>query len=572
MVYSCALWDQADAQDSLERAQERKVAHFADALGVGGRRVLDVGCGWGAVADLLLGDHGAADVVGLTPSAAQVSSARGRASSGATFLAEGWASHEPSVPYDAIVCIEASEHFARDDLDVTAKVQVYRGFFDRCAAWLAPGGRLGLQAICLDNVGHGESHDPGSAVTGLIREEIFPESMSSSLSELALGWETHFRLESLLVQPDHYVTTFQEWSRRLRAAGSRAVGLVGPSTLRSFERYFAASLLLFRLRQQTLYRIVLSRRPEPKRWAAPPSASPPAPDDAVAASPGASVSAISSHYDLSNDFYRAWLGPSMSYSSGLWDERVTGNDAAQAAKVAHFAQALSVAGGRLLDVGCGWGAQLRPMVERHGVARATGLTLSSAQHDWLVARPVPNTEIEPRDWAEHPPGEHYDAIICFGAFEHFATDGSTGDERVAAYRRFFSRCFGWLPEGGRVGLETIAHDDAPDTTSPLGRGPLGDFVLELYPESLSPHLCELVLGFEPYFLVHELRADGDDFARTVRAWLRALVEHREQVVADVGEPVYRRFKTYLASSEVQFRMRTITNYRLVLERRPAVRW
>ena len=35
---------------------------------------------------------------------------------------------------------------------------------------------------------------------------------------------------------------------------------------------------------------------------------------------------------------------------------------------------------------------------------------------------------------------------------------------------------------GRIGLETIAHDGAPDTDSPLGRGPLGDTVLELNQE------------------------------------------------------------------------------------------
>jgi cyclopropane-fatty-acyl-phospholipid synthase len=186
-------------------------------------------------------------------------------------------------------------------------------------------------------------------------------------------------------------------------------------------------------------------------------------------------------------------------------------------------------------------------------------------------RRVPRTEVRLESWLDHDPAERYDAIMSFGAFEHFARDGTTGDARVRAYRDFFARCFGWLSEGGRLGLETIAHDDAPDTSAPLGRGPLGDFVLGLYPESLSPHLCEIVLGFEPYFLVRELRADGRDFGRTIHAWLAALVAHRAEAEAAVGAATYRRFKTYLAASEVQFRLRAITNYRLVLERRPSVR-
>ena len=47
------------------------------------------------------------------------------------------------------------------------------------------------------------------------------------------------------------------------------------------------------------------------------------------------------------------------------------------------------------------------------------------------------------------------------------------EERVGAYRRFFARCWALLVPGGRLGLETIAHDDAPDTAGPRGRGPLG---------------------------------------------------------------------------------------------------
>ena len=576
LVYSCARWEPEDPADTLERAQHRKVDHFATALGVRGGRVLDVGCGWGGAADRLQTVHGAAAVVGLTPSPGQAALAASRVGSGVTIREQSWSDHEPEGPYDAIVCIEASEHFARDGLAVEDKVAAYRAFFERAASWLRPGGRLGLQAICLDNAGHQESLSGGGAINDLIRSEIFPESMSSSLSELVLGWETDFRVEAFLAEPEHYVRTFQAWSSALRANAGRADELVGPEVHRRFARYFAASRALFRLRQQTLYRIVLSRRPEPKRWVSPPAPADPAPPVPPtvadpATGPGSSAPAIQAHYDLSNEFYALWLGPSMSYSSGRWTEGTPDDGAAQAEKVAYFAARLDVAGGRLLDVGCGWAAQLRPMVERHGVAEGVGLTMSDAQAAWVSERRVPRTEVRLESWVDHDPAQRYDAIMSFGAFEHFARDGTTGDARVRAYRAFFARCFGWLPEGGCLGLETIAHDDAPDTSAPLGRGPLGDFVLGLYPESLSPHLCEIVLGFEPYFLVRELRADGRDFGRTIHRWLARLVAHRAEAEAAVGAATYRRFKTYLAASEVQFRLRAITNYRLVLERRPAVR-
>jgi cyclopropane-fatty-acyl-phospholipid synthase len=80
-----------------------------------------------------------------------------------------------------------------------------------------------------------------------------------------------------------------------------------------------------------------------------------------------------------------------------------------------------------------------------------------------------------------------------------------------------------------------------------------------------------VLGFEPFFEVEMLRSDPADFARTCRAWLTALREHEHEAVSIAGEQTVRQFRRYLASSEIQFRTRLITNYRLVLHRRPAVR-
>ena len=96
-------------------------------------------------------------------------------------------------------------------------------------------------------------------------------------------------------------------------------------------------------------------------------------------------------------------------------------------------------------------------------------------------------------------------------------------------------------------------------------------MLDLFPESICPHLCELVLGFEPYFEVEVLRSDPEDFARTFRAWQVALRTRGAEAEAIVGEPLVRRFRRYLAASEIQFRTRILTNYRVVLHRRPAFR-
>jgi cyclopropane-fatty-acyl-phospholipid synthase len=585
LVYSCAWWEPDEGPELLSRAQLRKIDFFAERLHVDGARVLDVGCGWGALLDRFVRVHGAAAGVGIALSPAQAVFAGGRDVPGVAFRVESWVDHEPSEPYDAIACVEATEHFASDQMKPDEKVTVYRDFFRRAASWLRPGGRLGLQAICLDDVGHAGTRAGRGPFTDLILEQIFPESMSPSLSELVLGWETHFELDELHAHPDHYRKTFRAWALAHRRNEAVARELVGEDTRRTFARYLAGGEALFRLREQTLYRAVLRKRPEPKVWAVTVS-----PSDVAEAHDvqGASATAVRAHYDLSNAFYQDWLGPSMMYSSGLWPGPSDGVDpAADVArpdvaadleqahrrKIDFFARHVLPDGSprRVLDVGCGWGGTLRRLQGEHHVSDAVGLTLSAAQQRFLEEHPIQGAEIRLEDWRDHEPTERYGAIVTFGAFEHFARDGTTGPQRIAAYLHFFHRCWEWLSPGGRIGLETIAHDNASDTSTPRGRGPLGDFVLALFPESLCPHLGEIILGLEPYFQIEVLRSDGADFARTFRAWLVALRDHEHEASAIAGEERYRQYRRYLSASEIQFRTRVITNYRLVLRRRDHAR-
>jgi cyclopropane-fatty-acyl-phospholipid synthase len=574
-VYSCALWnDDEDPHTDLAAAQLRKLDFFADELGVTGARALDVGCGWGGLLQRFVGAHGLAQGVGLTLSESQAAYARGRGVPGVDFRVQSWVDHQPDAPYDAITCIEATEHLASDRLGADDKVAVYRQFFTRCAAWLKDDGRLGLQLICLDNVGHEGSRPGRGRASELIRVDIFPESMPASLSELVLAWETDFELVRFIDHHDHYWRTFRAWGLAFRAHRDTALALTDADTARTFARYFATGEIFFRRREHALYRVILKKRAQPKRWARTLRPS----DVASAAVPtaGASAEAVRYHYDVSNDFYRLWLGPTMMYSSGLWpstaDEADT-LDAAHGRKIDFFARQLRLQPGwSVLDVGCGWGHNLRRLVDVHGIESAVGLTLSPAQREWIACQPVPRADIRLEDWADHQPGRRYDAIVSYGAFEHFARDGTDGVQRVAAYRRFFARCFDWLAEDGRLGLETIAHDGAPDTAQPKGRGPLGDLVLDLFPQSICPHLCELVLGFEPYFEVEVLQSAAADFARTFRQWLLALREHEAAAQVMVGADTARRFRRYLVSSEMQFRTGALTNYRVVLHRRPKLRW
>ncbi len=87
---------------------------------------------------------------------------------------------------------------------------------------------------------------------------------------------------------------------------------------------------------------------------------------------------IHAHYDLGNDFYSAWLDPTMSYSSG-YGFGPDGLEASQRNKWARLAQRLGDPE-TLLEIGCGWGALSNHFATRG--AQVTGISLSDEQLHW----------------------------------------------------------------------------------------------------------------------------------------------------------------------------------------------
>src|ERR1700723_1803866 len=95
---------------------------------------------------------------------------------------------------------------------------------------------------------------------------------------------------------------------------------------------------------------------------------------------------IYAHYDIGNAFYSAWLDPSMTYSSALYEEHTPDLTAAQNNKYRRLAEAIGLQPGqRLLEIGCGWGGFAEYAAKTCG-ARVVGLTISKEQRDFAQAR------------------------------------------------------------------------------------------------------------------------------------------------------------------------------------------
>jgi len=275
---------------------------------------------------------------------------------------------------------------------------------------------------------------------------------------------------------------------------------------------------------------------------------------------GASAEAIQSHYDVSNDFYKLWLDPSMTYSSALWygDEDLS---AAQMNKIDwHISRSGIKKGERLLDVGCGWGALLERAVKIYGVGHAVGLTFSKAQAQYIKQKALFNVDVHVESWATHVPEQEYDAIVSIGAFEHFARLDQTPSEKVEGYRKFFDFCRKVLRSRGCLSLQTIVYENSD-------RRDFSDLIsTRIFPESDLPHFEEIFMSVRGLFEVVELRNDRNHYLRTLLRWLAALRSRRQEAVAMVGEETVASYEQYLRFSVVAFRLGGINLARIKMRR------
>jgi cyclopropane-fatty-acyl-phospholipid synthase len=265
------------------------------------------------------------------------------------------------------------------------------------------------------------------------------------------------------------------------------------------------------------------------------------------------AAAISHHYDVSNDFYRIVLGPSLTYSCAVWRDPSVGLEAAQAAKHELICQKLALQPGmRLLDVGCGWGSMVLHAAEHHGV-EAIGVTISERQVE-LASQRVKEAGLEGqveirlqdyRDVADGP----FDAISSVGMFEH------VGRKRLAGY---FARLRGLLRPQGRLlnhGINRPA--EAPDgypVTVPHAPWRKRTFIDRfVFPDGELHELGQVVSAIQQQdFEVRHVESLRDHYALTLRAWVANLEAQWDEAVEASTEGRARVWHLYMAASAVGF--------------------
>lgn len=249
-VYSCAYFK--TPEDTLDEAQRNKLEHVCRKLRLQpGERLLDIGCGWGALVCWAARHHGVR-AHGVTLSQAQHDFAQQRIVDEGlqglvTVELRDYRDLQGEAIYDKVSSVGMFEHVG------LANMPTYLATVDRV---LRPGGLF---------LNHGITHDEEgwnhTVATEFINRYVFPDGEFDCVSNIQLGMErAGFEIQDVEALRRHYALTLRHWVQRLEANRDAALCEVDEPTYRVWRLYMAACALEFEAGGTGIYQILASRR------------------------------------------------------------------------------------------------------------------------------------------------------------------------------------------------------------------------------------------------------------------------------------------------------------------------
>lgn len=278
-------------------------------------------------------------------------------------------------------------------------------------------------------------------------------------------------------------------------------------------------------------------------------------------------SEIEVSYDVSNEFFNLWLDENMHYTSASFLDGNETLEQAQLKKCGILADYAEITPDSLvLDIGCGWGSNLEYLVRERGVKRAHGITLSTAQCDWIHAKGLDGLEAKVCDYALYEPEEKYDALVSIEMIDHLCSPAQANKGMaVELYRKYFMKLAEWVEPGACFGFQAILRNRIPRT-----RKDLKDLAFTadvIFPGGLNPRLEELTAAVNPRWEILEMRTQRECYGKTTAEWLRRMRMHEATIRERWGDQLFDDYDRYLStcvtafdahwSSDVQMKLRRI---------------
>jgi len=264
---------------------------------------------------------------------------------------------------------------------------------------------------------------------------------------------------------------------------------------------------------------------------------------------------IGHHYDVSNEFYRLWLGPEMVYSCAYFHDSSQSLEQAQRDKLDYICRkSRLVPGQRLLDIGCGWGALVIWAAKHYGVT-AHGITLSRQQYEYARDR-IQQEGLTERvtvalcDYRELSGAARYDRIVSIGMFEHVG---------VHQFPLYFSKVCELLKSDGLFLNHGITNDAGWRNT------PITQFVNRyVFPDGELARIGEVNQAMEAAgFEVIDVENLRPHYALTCRHWVRSLEQASERAHELTSDMTYRVWRLYMAGAAHYFQQGSLRLYQVL---------
>jgi cyclopropane-fatty-acyl-phospholipid synthase len=262
---------------------------------------------------------------------------------------------------------------------------------------------------------------------------------------------------------------------------------------------------------------------------------------------GSTKDEVQVSYDVSNEFFRLWLDERMNYTSAVFEHEGQSLEAAQLNKLRILADFAHITpDSKVLDIGCGWGANLEYLATTRGVKNAYGVTLSSAQMEEINRRKIPGVMAYCCDYKDHKPEVKYDAIESICMIDHLVSpEEARLGKAVDNYRKFFRTAHQWTRPGAWFGLQHIVRNRVPRDKKDLEDVHWVTHVI--FPGGLNPRIEEVVQAVTPYWEIVEMHSRRMDYRKTTHEWRKRLRDHEAEVKDKWGSQVFEDYDRYLST-------------------------
>ncbi|MBK8941252.1 MAG: class I SAM-dependent methyltransferase [Polyangiaceae bacterium] len=256
MNYTCAVYE--SPTQSLEAAQLNKLKILSDFAKVTPeKRVLDIGCGWGACLEYVATTRKAKEAVGITLSTAMANEVNARKIPGVNVVANDFRTWQPEKKFDAVISICMMDHLCSPAEAREGKaIDIYRQFFKKVWEMTTPGSWFGLQTILRNRTPRrGKDLEDIFWVT----HNIFPGGLNPRMEDIIAAVNPYYEVMQVNSRREHYGKTTGEWLRRLRLNEKTIREKWSDKLFLDYERYLETCVMAFDKHYSSLAQYELRR-------------------------------------------------------------------------------------------------------------------------------------------------------------------------------------------------------------------------------------------------------------------------------------------------------------------------